>query len=1135
MSFRKNLSFNFSGRATCGKSFLLNDSRILIFGLLSTVVLLKAHSGLTQSLPTASVLSEGGWHQVAVVQDGVYRLDRSFLEQHGIITSADSLSGLHVYGNGNGMLPQANDAPVAPDLRELAVWISPSDDFLLFYGQGPDRVYYDTHQEAYRVEKHLYDTANYYFLTHNEQPGRPISTRPSIAFGSGTLVTERLAVYHHQHELTNLLGSGRQWWGEELSSDQPELSITFSSEAAQSGTLEVSVGSRATSRSTFDITIDGTVKESIPVGAAQNGLYGYRARVATQWLPLEMLPDHPTVTLRYHDRTDDLGYLDYLTLNTREPLVYRQRPLLFSDPHARSHRLHRYQIKQASASLFLWDITNPQSPVAQTYRQQDSTLSFRIYADTLREFITFDPATVTTVPRYVGSVANQDLRSLPTSELLIITAPSLREEAERLAAFRREHDGLTAWVVTLPQIYNEFSSGRQDVTAIRNFIRMRYRRDEALRYVLLFGDASYDYRSTQRGLVPTYQSRQSLHSVHSYASDDYFGFMDNQEGEWPEQGNALDSHDLELGIGRLPVRTPEEARVVVDKLIHYGRSPQALGKWRKDVLFVADDGDANKHQHQSDFLASQLEIERPDLDVQRLFLDAFPQEDNRAPAVRQRLDRAVERGVLLVDFIGHGGETAWTNEQILDLAMIEQWDNYDRLPVFLTATCEFGRFDDPQRASGAETALLSETGGAIALFTTTRPAFANTNFQISTAFYEATFPPDHQPPPRLGDIIRDTKNRSRAGTINRNFVLLGDPSMTLRAARQGVAVISVTTNGTVADTLRPLDRIVIEGQVMDQDQRDVSFSGTAFVDFLAQPQATTTLGQEDSTRLMTYRNRDHSLFRGSARVVDGTFTLSFILPKNTPANYDWGKLSFYALDKERTRDASGAYEGIVLGGEPDPSEGDQTPPTVELFFNRERYPVASTLYPHSTLIVRLADESGINIADETHGIRLTLDDWQEFTLNDTYEADLDNPQRGKATFVLPELVSGQHTLRITAADTYLNTRERTIDFAIVGDSVLLLQDLVVYPNPTEGEVNISFEVGNNIELSHAELVVYTALGKVISQQTFSLEAGLSTYLLSDVLASSGAALLPGTYLYQLTVVDTSGAYQSHRSKLLVHW
>ncbi len=1071
------------------------------------------------------------WHQVAIPQDGLYRLDRTFLEQQGILSSGDSLSQVTVYATRGGALPQSNAQPDRGQPVALSTYIT--ENAVLFYAEGPDRRYYDEERRVFRIEQNPYDTVNYCYLTLGTSEARLPPTRPSAVSGRSTLITERLAVYHHEESQHNLLGSGRAWWGEAAEANESFSEVRFPVQSATSATLEVAAMSRSTVASRFTMMANGAAIGELPVRAAQGNEYGFRGRAAHDFFALDTIRQPPQISVRYESSTAHTGYLDYLTLNAKEPLVYRQSPLRFSDPAAQRGTLHQYEIQEARDRLLLWDISDPLVVQPQAFQQSDDALTFRVYADTLREFLLFDPVTAGAVPRYVGKVDRYHLRDIDVPELLIISPEAWREEAERLANFRRQHDGLSATVVTLPQVFQSFSGGRQDVSALRNFVITLYRRDQRLRYLLLLGDASYNYRSDDNH-VPTYQSRESLHSVHSYASDDYYGFLEEHEGEWPERGNEVNEHDLEIGIGRLPVRTTEEARVVVDKLIRY--ATESSGRWRQRMLFVADDGDANKHQHQSDFLASFVEREQPAFHVQRLFMDSYPQEDNRAPEVQRRLNQAVARGTFLVDFIGHGGETAWTNEQILDLDMIQNWKNQKQLPIFLTATCEFGRYDDPQRASGAEEALLHPEGGAIALFTTSRPVFINTNFRVSTAFYEAAFGRDREQPlstRRLGDLMRMTKNQSQAGIFNRNFILLGDPSMPLHPARSSVELDAIQVDGIVRDTLHPLELVTLRGTIKTSGEVDSTFQGVVYLDWWAPPQSITTLGEEDTTQRMTYHNREHRLHHGLTRVKNGRFATRVRLPRNAPTDYTDCKLTMYAVADADQREAAGAYNRIVVGGSPIEHQPDQHPPNITLFFNQETQPVPTTLYPHPTLIVKLYDESGINLADETHGLRLTVDSWQSFVLNDAFEATADTLYSGQLSFRLPELVSGNHTLRMEASDAYLNRGERTLNFSIVSDSTLLLQDFTVYPNPTDGVVNLSFRVGESVRARSAAIQIYNTTGEAIAQREVALNPGQVTHQLADMLSLT--SLPPGTYLYAVTVADETGHQQTQRGKLLVNY
>ena len=1108
--------------------------------LVALAVTVCSSPALAQYQPS-SVLSEGEYYKLAVTEDGIYKIDYDFLEKIGASPEQIDPQQIGIYGQRGGMLDQANSAPPQDDVKTLSVFISGEEDgafgkedYVLFYAEGPNRRTFDAEYDAFRIEKNLYDTANYYFLSVQAPSPARIVTKPHISFRQGTLVTEYQSVYHHETEQQNLLGSGRTWVGEVFTREEAHQDFPLPTEgSANVMQVEISVVGRSTRPSFFEIQLNGQPLGTVEVEASQKSEYGYRARQQTAFFYTENI-DTASLSLRMHyeSATDHEGYLDYLTINTQQPLAYRQSPLRFSHPATLNHYLSTYQVTQTYEGLHLWDITDPLAPQDQQFRQSSGTASFTVYSDTLRSFLLFDPQQLSNSPTFVEKIASQNLHGLATPQLLILTPDLFAFEANRLAQFRQEHDGLTTVVVPLSQIYNEFSSGRQDVTALRNFIRMLYQRDSVLRYVLLFGDASYNYYQDRDQHVPTYQSRQSWHSVHSYSSDDYYGFMDEDEGMWEESGNTVNSHNLELGIGRLPVSTLEEARTVVDKLIHYATHPDAFGPWRKQLLFVADDGDQNKHQHQSDYLASLVEAQYPQFAVERLFMDAYPQEEERAPQVRSLLDQHVRRGTLLVDFIGHGGETAWTNEHILDIELIEQWDNYDRLPVFLTATCEFGRFDDPARPSGAEVALLSERGGAIALLTTTRPVFAGTNFQTSSSFYENAFIGENGQPLRLGDMIRRTKNGSIAGTINRNFALLGDPSMALAYPSQTVSVTQLEADGVATDTIHPLQTVTLQGQVNQPDGVviDDSFNGIVYVDFYAQPDSVTTLGDESASRLMTFQNRHDKLFQGKATVSKGAFTLQWVVPKNLRSAYALGKISLYAVDDTQQQDASGVAQ-VYLGGEAQNAEADNTPPAMTLFLNQEILPVNTTVRASPTLIARLSDEHGINTLDGEYGLTALIDGYQTVPLNDWYEAELDNYQRGKLTFPLSELSQGTHTLELYASDTYLNTAVGSLSFEIVGDSVLFLENFNVYPNPTSSEVNFTFSVHPDAQPERVVIDLFSATGEQVQHVETMLEPSIEPYTLQQWLASSD--LKPGMYLYRLVLTNQPGEQAVKTGRLLV--
>lgn len=1090
-----------------------------------------------QTFPQSSILAEGSFYKMAVGKKGLYRIDYDFLQKNGINPESINPKHLRLFGNRGGMLSQLNSSPVMDDLSEIAISVAgeedgrfDKEDYILFYAEGPDRCYFDEEEQRFVVEKNLYDNQNYYFLKIDQQPGKRMLTQPNLLYGWGGVIETYDDIIHHEQELTNLLKSGRQWFGEAFSQEQNSISLNFALPGLVAGeeiNMYAAVVSRATRNSYFTFSWEGGEIETIEVDAAQATLYGYKARQQQKQFsfPLQEVTDSVlSLQISYESTSAQAGYLDYITLHTKRRLALYGSANFFRSLQTLEQYVSEYKVNDVNHRSLIWDVTDPFEVKQQQFDLHQQQAVFKCYADTLQEFVVFQEEFPFPAPEFIKAVPAQNLHALSTPNLLIITAEPFLEEAQRLARFRTDHDGLSTAVVLTEQIYNEFSSGRQDISAIRNFIHILYERSDQLRYVLLLGDASYDYQQRiepNTNHVPTYQSYNSIHDIHSYASDDYFGFLESHEGAWPETGsNQQNEHDLELGIGRIPVNTVEEASAVVDKLLHYGSHREVFGDWRKNVVFVADDGDQNKHQLQSNYLASFLEQQYPDLNVTRVFLDAYPQEGNSAPEVRKVIHQQIAKGALIMDFIGHGGETAWTNENILDVAMIDQWTNYNKLALLLTATCEFGRYDDPKRNSGAEIALLHPTGGAIGLLTTTRPVFSNTNFILSSSFYQTAFEPAEDGQIlRLGDIFRITKNNSIAGTVNRNFSLLGDPSMQLTFPEKKVILETINGKPAIgADSLRPLQSVTLSGVIHDKNELDAAFNGKVHVTFFGHTTEITTLGNEGAETVMTFENREQKLFKGAASVKDGKFTAHFILPKKIAEDWKKAKISFYAVNEMLTEDAVGSYTDLFLGGNPTEVMADHTAPEIELFLNDERFLPGSPVYPQSLLFAKLHDESGLDITDHAHGIQATMDHdpAQSFILNDWYEASLDDFRRGSVSFPLPTLSPGQHELTLQASDIYGNTSQKSISFIVVNDSIPIVSNLVVYPNPTAGDTDFSFFYSQPDNLL-VSLTLFSSLGQPIFQTRQQLHPDEKGYVTLHWEMEEHLQVMPGFYFYRLMI------------------
>ena len=1141
--------------------------KIRILCLLS---LLLTHLG---ALAQESVLARGDWYKIGVVRSGLHRLNATFLRGLGLNPAALNPAHIRLYGNGGAMLPQRNGAPRERDLVENAIYVAgekdgvfDNPDYVLFYAQGPHTIHYDAATERFHHQTHLYSDTAYYFLTVDNVPGARIADQPSIP-SSRPIQTFDDYVFHEQ-ELKNLLQSGREWYGESFDFTT-QAQFDFQLPNAVPGApvyVRSSVMAAAQVHTRFEIRLNGEVVGTQSISPTSGDRYDYKGFNSTETFSASM-PAAGAFTLRitltYDKRGNNgaRGFLNFLGLQTRRALKLSGNSTAFRSIESTRGADALFQVAGAHAQCRIWEVSDPLHPRNQLFSLSGEVAGFGTATRMLKEFVIFSDAPGAAFPTPVSGrkVANQDLHGLSPPRLLIVTHPSLRQQALRLAEFRRSHDGLTVEVASTEEVYNEFASGKQDVTAIRDLVKYLYDQDnQVLKYLLLFGDATYDYKNrvtSRRAFVPVYESRESLHPIFSYSSDDYFGFMEAGEGEWTE--NSQGDHTLEVGVGRLPVRTPAEANTIVDKLIHYAKSTQVRRPWRNRLAFVADDGDANTHQQDADRLAQEVVKNYPVLNVDKIYVDAFPQVTTPggqlAPQAKEAVNKTVNDGALIVNYTGHGGESGWAEEKIMGLSDILSWKNPDNLPLFVTATCEFGRYDDPARTSGAETILMRKNGGGVALLTTTRPVFSSTNFYLNEAFYRVVFKPTVVGMPRLGDVQVLTKNNSLSGNANRNFSLLGDPSMRLAYPQHEVVLTHLNgknlaeTSNTLPDTLKALTRISLSGEIRPQGSagRLENFDGEVYVTVLDKPSQLTTFGTDDDGRAnakMTFDLRQNLLFEGKATVTGGRFSLSFIVPKDIDYRYGPGKISWYARNRQGTEDAAGAYLAAVVGGSQSQPPTDLTPPVIRLYMNDTLFVNGSTVQRQATLLAFLSDESGINLAQGGigHEITATLDESDKvLILNNYYSASSDTYQKGTLQYLFSHLPLGKHRLKLKAWDVYNNSSEATLEFTVTENASLEIIRLSNYPNPVQLPIGTAtffeFEHNRTGEDLTIDLEIFDYLGRKVKTIQTELDRTETPAIATtwDGKSDSGMILNPGIYVYRLTVRSLQDGSQISKSNKLI--
>ncbi|QKZ11961.1 type IX secretion system sortase PorU [Spirosoma sp. KUDC1026] len=1127
------------------------------------LLIISSLPGWSQTV-TNSVLREGVWVKIGVTTSGIYRLDQPTLSSINAAFAGADPRQLRLYGNGGAMLPQANDTPRASDLTENAIQVTgeadgrfDAGDAIVFYGQSPHTIHYDTLNRRFTHQKNVYSDTTFYFLTIGASAGLRVSTQAvsTLLKGSSadTAVISSFEDYQfHEKDALKIsyVHSGREWLGEDLSIDTL-TAINFSVPGMAAGAtvrLGASVVARATETTLFRLRSNRQEVGVLDMGVISGYEYDYQGVARTDtFVTKSAAADALPLTVGYQKNrlTAAQGYLNYLSVQVRRELrQYGQATCVRRLPAG------QYAVRQATTGLRVWDVTNPLIPSVQSYSLTAGEASWT--AKRQGDYFLFTDAQMQT-PASVKTIAVQNVHGQSTPDLLIVAPAAWQAQAERLAAYRREHDKLSVLVVTTQQVFNEFGSGQADPTAIRDAARYFYNQSPGkLQYLLLFGDATYDYRNIAgmntatdlANMVPVYESRESLHPVLSYSSDDYFGFMQPSQGEWWE--DYSNDHRMDIGVGRLPVKSIDEAKTVVDKLIRYGSDQTLLGDWQTKVMVVADDGDYNLHQQDANELAKLIETTDPAYRPERIFLDNYVQETTslgqRVPAVNQLISQSMVDGRLIINYSGHGGVSTLADEQIVTLQDILNWRN-KRLPLLVTATCQFGRYDDPNANSGAELALLSRLGGAIALLSTTRPVYANSNLLINKAFYKAVFTPVNGTMPRLGDVMRVTKNASLSGPLNRNFTLLGDPSMRLAYPEASVALTKVNSHTLAAgqlDTLRAQQTVELAGEIRLGTERMTSFSGTIQLSLFDKKTTRTTLGTEASSPRMSYEEYANPIFTGRIAVQQGQFVLKFIMPKDINYTVGQAKLQSYAIQSDSLMTAIGSYENLRIGGSIVTDSLDNQPPTVTMnVLNGTRQgEEVQAVGPAVTLLVDLQDNRGINIARSGLGHELTiqLEGQSPVILNDLYVATGNDGRQGQVRYTFQNVLPGTYRVRVKAWDINNNSTEAALSIVVSERPRLHVQRLWAMPNPVVTQTTLTADLNRTGEALDWTTSVYDLNGLLVTQQTgqctdcpAAVEVGSW-----DGRSSIGSSVPVGTYIMRLQIRSASdGSTATSSGRLLL--
>ncbi len=1116
--------------------------RGLSYYLLILVLLAAPALSAQRHYAPASVLAEGQWYQLAIPETGVYVLSSNQVRQAGFTLPLPS-DALRIYGRSGNIPGEAAASSYEDDLREIALQVMDGGDglfqegdSLFFYAEGPHPWTWDTVASLSRRYTNIYSDTAFVYLTSGSG-GKRIAAETVPAAADHTITTYQFR-YHHELDSVNLLASGQGWLGESFRAEGsmrrsfgvpwPRL-VEGSDLFFSSGMAARAVGNTAVME--VNLGAMNVLTHSVAGVSASNLDLFAREDRQEAW---GKVPAGPLPSLEYAFRSGNaaaLGWLNNFSLVATAELRFREGEQLdFRQAlGASAGRIGQYAIQGAPAGLQVWRVSDPLSPVTLPGQTEGAAFLFRDRHEKVQEYIAFRSGLR---PVLYGPVSNQNLHGAAIPQMIILTTPELTGAAGRLADWHRVQDGLQVLVVSASQVYHEFSAGQPSPVAIRDMVKMFYDRARASgeappSYLLLLGDASYDFKNRNgRGnsYLPSYQSAISLDPLSTYVSDDFFGFLDDAE----DINSGLVTNLLDIGIGRIPVSDAMAAERYIDKLVAYN-SPATLGPWRNEMTLVADDEDNNLHLQDAEVLSAAGLAANPGILQQKLYLDAFAQESSaggaRYPELVNQQAVLLQKGQLIWNYSGHGGYRRLAEEVVLDQEVVDSWQQEGKLPLFITATCDFAPFDNQAIASLGESLLLKPGAGDIALMTTTRLVFAYSNRVMNQNYLQVALSPLPDGTYRtLGEAVMAAKNKTyeTSGDIynNRKFTLLGDPALRLAFPRYGVKTLKVNGVGVEAglDSLKALQEVSLEGAVTSGGGQVLTdFNGSVSVAVLDRPYTLQTRGNDAGSEVQEFEVQDRALFRGKATVTNGLFRVGFLVPRDILYAPGRLKVSYYATDG--SRDAGGSFDELVVAGSVTPPL-DEEGPVIAALLNDSSFQDGGVVGPSPVLRMTLADPSGINVVGNGIGhditIELNVDPSTRRVLNSFFEADRDRWQSGTVQYRFSGLAEGEYHLKIKAWDQVNNSSEHSLRFRVKDE--LVVDELRIWPNPSSGAVRFVLDHNQARGELQAEMQVYTLAGRLVKKINGTIIASANrSYMDWNGADEEGKRLAPGIYICRLHV------------------
>lgn len=1117
-----------------------------------------------------SEMAVGSWYQFYIDQTGVYKIDKSFLDQLGINTNSIDPRKIRIFGHGGEMLPMNNTENFMLDPIENAIQVNgeedgifDNDDYIIFFAKGPDN--YNSESDTHL---NLYEEKTSYFISIGSFNGLRVNSFIEPDQPVDLIIDNYTNYQFHEIDEYNIAQIGRRWFGDRFDFESNKTFSFAFDNLIVSEPIDLKVSAAATSEvsTSMSININGSNTSTLYFGSIGDPVLASGANYNSEFYSNSSTIN---ISLNYNNSGNpaSTAFLDYISLEATCDLIFSGDQLIFHNNNINSlPSVVEYQIGSNQNNYNVWDVSDI-SNISEVSNSIENNFSFKSNFSSENKFIAFSESNFLIPTIETNSfIENQNIKqtifsdfqgNLSAPDYVIIARQDMLFQAERLAQINREKNNLSVKVIELQKIYNEFGSGNQDISAIRNFIRYIYHNQNNgnnLKYLCLFGDASFDYKQripNNTNIIPSWLSLNSFSLSSSFISDDFYGMMDLNEG------TMSNSDKLDIAVGRILADNSQRSVVLVDKIESY-YSTESFGDWRNKVIVISDDVDEpweNIIQSTSNEIADLISENKPFINTKKILIDSYEQQTSsggeRYPEVNSEILNGIKQGAIVINYFGHGGEDGIARERIFDKINAAAVKNPNRLNCFVSVTCEFTKFDNPNRETAGEFLYWNKDGGSVALITTTRQIFVSVGveFNITLEQYLFSFGSDNYP--SIAESLRLTKNDPAISSTNQRRLVffIGDPAMKLAIPEKEIRISKI--NGVDINNfqqpIKGLDLVNVEGQVYDKNGLFLeNYSGILTSTVYDKNISRTTLANDNTTDgngnliLLDFEILGEVLFRGKSSVENGEFQFSFVVPKDVRMEIDSGKFSFYAKDTSSNLDKSGYNTTIQIGGVNEDAEEDSIGPEIQIFLNDESFVSGGITNESPNLIVKLSDNNGINTSSGVgHDILATIDsdDINAIILNNYYVADIDDYKNGTVNYQLDNLQPGQHTLKIKAWDVYNNSSISEVDFMVFNENEKLVLDNVLnYPNPFIDFTEFWFN-HNSSSLLDVKIEIFTISGRlvktIIGNTNFSGDSNFSRDFIWDGRDDFGDKVAKGVYVYKLSVRSELTNKQTSKIEKLV--